>query len=298
MFTGLITALVTPFCGGIVDERAFHALVDWQITQGVQGLVPCGTTGEAPTLSAVERDWLIRACVETASGRVPVIAGTGTNSTETTIEMTRAAQKAGATAALIVTPYYNRPNQEGLYRHFTAVADAVNLPLILYNVPSRTGVDLLPETVGRLAKYPMIVGIKDATGNLRRPHEIRAVTRSDFILLSGDDRTALAFNEAGGRGCISVIANVAPRLCVALQDACRRGDTEAARALHADLLPLVDALALETNPGPIKYALSLVRRGFEPSLRLPLVPVELATAAAIRRGVDMVLGTHPSRAAA
>lgn len=298
MFTGSITALVTPFRGGAVDAHAFRALVDWQIRQGTRGLVPCGTTGEAPTLSDGERDGLIRACVEAAAGRVPVIAGTGTNSTDATIAMTRAAQAAGATAALVVTPYYNRPSQEGLYRHFAAVAGAVDFPLVLYNVPSRTGVDLLPATVARLAQIPNIVGLKDATGNLRRPHEIRAMTRPDFVLLSGDDRTALAFNTAGGRGCISVVANVAPRLCAALQESCLRGDLAAAQTLDADLLPLVEALALETNPGPVKYALSLVRRGIEPSLRLPLVPVEPATAAAIRRGLDAVTQTYSSRAAA
>lgn len=296
MFSGSITALVTPFRDGRIHERAYTALINWQIAQGTHGLVPCGTTGEAPTLTVAERERLIRLCVKAASGRVPVIAGTGTNCTATTIAMTQAAKRAGADAALVVTPYYNRPSQEGLYQHFAALARAVSLPLILYNVPSRTGVDLLPVTVARLTEFDNIVGIKDATGDLRRPGATAALAGHAFVQLSGDDRTALDFNAAGGQGCISVVSNVAPGLCAAMQQAWRRGDKDAARALRDHLAPLINALALETNPGPVKYALSLVRRGMSPELRLPLTPIGPATALAVRHALDRVMG-QPRRAA-
>ena len=290
MFSGSITALVTPFRNGRIHERAFSSLVNWQIAQGTTGLVPCGTTGEAPTLTASERDRLIRLCVEAAGGRVPVIAGTGTNCTATTIAMTQTAGRAGADAALVVTPYYNRPGQEGLYQHFAAVANSVRLPIILYNVPSRTGVDLLPSTIARLAAFDNIVGIKDATGDRRRPRETAALVGGRFVQRAGDDRTALDFNAIGGQGCISVVSNVVPGLCVAMQRAWQAGDRATAEALRRHLDPLIEAFVLETNPGPVKYALSLVRRGISPELRLPLVPIEPATALAVRHAVDLLTG--------
>ena len=241
----------------------------------------CGTTGEGPTLTAAERRRLTQICVECASRRVPVIVGTGTNCTATTIERTRAAMADGADGALVVTPYYNRPTQEGLYRHYAAVAEAVDLPIILYNVPSRTGVDLAVGTVGQLAAIPSIVGIKDATGDLDRPYAIASAAGRRFVQLSGDDKSAVAFNFAGGRGCISVVANVAPALCAALQQACRLKDWTKARVLQNRCEPLVSALAREPNPGPIKQALSLIRSGFDRNPRLPLVGVSAGTAAAI-----------------
>ena len=278
---GSITALATPFKASGIDEAVFAAFVDWQIQQGTKGLVVCGTTGEAPTLTAAERGRLTQICVERAARRVPVIVGTGTNCTATTIEQTRAAKADGADAALIVTPYYNKPTQEGLYRHTAAVADAVDLPVILYNVPSRTGVDLEVGTVAQLAALPSIIGIKDATGDLDRPCATALAAARRLVQLSGDDRSAVAFNLAGGRGCISVVANVAPALCAALQQACRVKDWTEARSIQNRLEPLMAALAREPNPGPIKQALSLVRPGFDRHPRLPLIGVSASTAAEI-----------------
>ncbi len=270
---GSITALATPLASDGVDETAFAEFVEWQVQQGTNGLVPCGTTGEGPTLTARERERLIRICVDVASGRLPVIAGTGTNCTATTIEQTRAAKNCGADAALVVTPYYNKPSQEGLYRHYAAVASAVDLPILLYNVPTRTAVDLQVVTVERLAAIPSIIGIKDATGDSGRPTATALAAGRGFVQLSGDDANAVAFNFAGGRGCVSVASNVAPALCADLQHACRRNDWVKARMLHDRLRPLIAALALDMNPGPIKYALSLVRSGFDRRPRLPLVSV-------------------------
>ncbi len=278
---GSITALATPFTASGIDENVFAAFVDWQIQQGTKGLVVCGTTGEAPTLTAAERRRLTQICVERAARRVPVIVGTGTNCTATTIEQTRAAKADGADAALVVTPYYNKPTQEGLYRHTAAVADAVDLPVILYNVPSRTGVDLEVGTVAQLAAIPSIIGIKDATGDLGRPRATALAAGRRFIQLSGDDRSAVAFNFAGGRGCISVVANVAPALCADLQQACRLKDWTAARCLQNRLEPLLAALTHESNPGPIKQALFFVCPGFDRKPRLPLVGVSASTASAI-----------------
>jgi 4-hydroxy-tetrahydrodipicolinate synthase len=289
MFNGSMTALVTPFRENGIDETSFADFVAWQIAEGTEGLVPCGTTGEAPTLTSAERDRLVRITVEVADGRVPVIAGTGTNCTATSIAMTAAAKAAGAHAALIVTPYYNRPTQEGLYRHFEAIAKAVDIPIILYNVPARTGVDLSPATIGRLARIPSIVGIKDATGDLARPFATALEAGSCFDQISGHDATAVSFNLVGGRGCISVIANVVPRLCSALQKACREDSYQRARALQRKLLPLISALERETNPGPIKFAVSLVHERFDASLRLPLVPVSEETASAVRDALSEVL---------
>lgn len=290
-FAGSLTALVTPFAPGgrQLDERAFARLVDWQIGEGTEGLVVAGTTGEAPTLTATEHDRLLRIAVEAADGRVPVLAGTGTNCTRSSIEFTRAAQAAGADAALLVTPYYNKPMQEGLYRHFAAIAGSVELPLILYNVPCQTGVDLVPDTLARLAAIRNIVGMKDATGDLARPMATARAAGAGFLQLSGHDATAAGFNLAGGRGCISVVANVAPRLCADLQRACRDGDFRTATAIQARLAPLVSALERETNPGPIKLALSLLRPDVSAGLRLPLVAPAPGTAATVAEALEALI---------
>jgi 4-hydroxy-tetrahydrodipicolinate synthase len=282
---GVMTALVTPFADGAVDHAALAAHLEWQIAEGVGALVPCGTTGEAPTLSWEERIAIVRQCVEVADGRVPVIVGTGTNNTHSTVAFTSAAQCFGADAALIVTPYYNRPTQEGIFRHFQAVARQVDLPIIVYNVPSRTGVDLKPETIERLAAIPSIVGIKDATGDLSRPMALADRVGSRFVQLSGHDATAFDFNTVGGRGTISVVSNVMPRLTVAMHALRRRGDIHAARAINDRLKPLIAALELETNPVPAKFALSLMGR-MRPDVRLPLVEVAPETAAAIRLAME------------
>lgn len=293
MFKGSITALVTPFRNDGLDEAAFEDLVEWQIAEGSNGLVPCGTTGESPTLRRAEHERLVRLCVEVADWRIPVIAGTGTNSTETTIALTRMAKAAGADGALIVTPYYNRPSQEGLFRHFEAVARAVEMPILLYNVPKRTGVDLLPETVGRLAKIDTIVGIKEASGDPRRALAIAESAGEGFGRLSGDDATALDFNACTGRGCISVVANVTPRLCARMQQAWAQGDEQTARWAEARLTPLVQAFTLESNPGPVKYALSLLR-GVDPAPRSPLTLVKSSTARTIDRALQQ-LGLTPAK---
>ncbi len=290
---GAMTALVTPFSNGEVDLPGLKALVEWQIEQGINGLVPCGTTGEAPTLSWEERLDVIATCVKTASGRVPVIAGTGTNSTEATIAFTSEAQAFGADAALIVTPYYSKPTQEGIYRHFEAVARKVSIPIIVYNVPGRTGVDLRPETIERLAQIRTIVGIKDATGDLSRPSALASAIGSHFIQLSGHDSTSFGFNTMGGRGTISVVSNIAPRLCVEMHDACRAGDHHTARAIHHRLRPLIAALELESNPIPVKYALHLAL-GLSADVRLPLTSVEPQTAAAIREAMLTLAGNDSS----
>jgi 4-hydroxy-tetrahydrodipicolinate synthase len=266
---GAMTALVTPFWNGEVDYPSLGAFVDWQISQGINRLVPCGTTGEAPTLTWDERIGVIRCCVERAAGRIPVIAGTGTNNTEATIAFTEAARAFGA---------------DGIVRHFETVAAKVDIPLVVYNVPSRSGVDLAPATIARLAAIPSVVGIKDATGDLSRPMALSAAVGDRLVQLSGHDATAFGFNTMGGSGTISVVANVAPRLMVEMHDALRLGDVHTARALNHRLRPLVSALELETNPAPVKHALHLTR-GMAPDLRLPLVPVERETAVAIGRAL-------------
>jgi len=281
---GVISALPTPFKNGDLDLKGLERLIRWQIEEGINGLAPCGTTGEAPTLSWAERLDIIALCVKLASGRVPVIAGTGTNNTETTIAFSSAAEAFGADAALIVTPYYNRPNQEGIVRHFEAVARQVRIPIVVYNVPARTGVDLTDETLGRLAQIPTIIGIKDATGDLSRQSTLPAVLRRRFICLAGHDATAFGFNTMGGRGTISVVSNIAPRLAVDMHDALRRDDIHTARAIHHRLRPLIAALELESNPVPVKYALH-VAMGLSPDVRLPLVPAEAETARAIREAL-------------
>ena len=270
MFKGSITALVTPFRNGKLDEAAFKALVEWQIQQGTNGLVPCGTTGESPTLSHEEHDQVVETCVNVTNGRIPVIAGTGSNSTQEAIRLTQNAKSAGADAALLVSPYYNKPTQEGLYRHFAAVAEAVDIPIILYNIPGRSVVDIKPETMARLAKIANIVGVKDATADLARPLVMRTLVGPDFIQLSGEDATATAFLAQGGVGCISVSSNVAPALCAQMHAAWAKGDLAACFAIRDKLAPLHDVMFCETNPAPAKYALSLLGK-CAPDLRLPLV---------------------------
>lgn len=266
---GLFTALVTPFKDGRVDERAYADFIEWQIGQGVQGLVPCGTTGESPTLSPVEHKRVVEVCVQAAAGRVPVMAGTGSNSTAEAVEFTRHAQAAGAAMALLVVPYYNKPTQEGVYLHVKAVQDAAELPLIIYNIPGRSVVNLTDDTLARMAELPGVAGVKDATGDLARVATLRHRLGDRMALLSGEDMTAVGFNAMGGRGCISVTSNVAPRLCAELQAATLTGDYAKAREIQDTLTPLHQALFCETNPIPVKYALSLL--GFcSPEIRLPL----------------------------
>ncbi|MBY0432453.1 MAG: 4-hydroxy-tetrahydrodipicolinate synthase, partial [Rhodospirillales bacterium] len=257
MFKGSIPALITPFRNGKVDEKAYQAFVDWQIQQGSHAVVPCGTTGESPTLSHDEHKRVVELCVEAAAGRVPVIAGTGSNSTHEAIALTRHARKAGAAAALVVTPYYNKPTQEGLYQHFKAIHDAAELPIVIYNIPGRCVVDMSVETMARLAKLPNIVGVKDATADLVRPLRTRCVIGPDFCQLSGEDATVTAFLAQGGHGCISVTANIAPKLCADLHNAWNAGDLATCFALRDKLLPLHEAMFVETSPGPVKYAASL-----------------------------------------
>ncbi|HEX4197675.1 MAG TPA: 4-hydroxy-tetrahydrodipicolinate synthase [Caulobacteraceae bacterium] len=279
-FHGVLPALITPFRDGAVDEEAFVALVERQIAGGVHGLVPVGTTGETATLSHAEHARVVELCVKVAGGRVPVIAGAGSNATSEAIELTRHAKAVGADAALMVTPYYNRPSQEGLYRHYAAVNDAVDLPILVYNVPSRTGVDIANETLARLARLANIVGIKDATGDMTRPSLQRLTCGDDWTLLSGDDPTALGYIAHGGHGCISVTSNVAPGACAAFIDACLRGDLEGARQRQDRLINLHKALFLDASPAPTKFALAHLGLCAEDS-RLPIAPCADAVKPAI-----------------
>ena len=288
MFKGSIVALITPMRpDGALDEAAFERHVAWQVESGSSGIVPCGTSGESPALTEQEHRRLIDLAVRAAGGRVPVIAGTGSSSTARTIETTRHARDAGADAALVVTPYYNKPTQDGLLRHFTAIADAVDLPIIIYNIPSRSVIDMGVETMARLALHPNIVGVKDSTANLLRPLQTRRAAGPEFCQLSGEDGTALAFNAAGGSGCISVTANVAPALCAEMQAAWDRGEVQVAMALQQRLLPLHDALFLESNPAPVKYAASLLGRSSE-FCRLPLAPLQDQTRERVRAAMEEV----------
>jgi len=285
MFKGSITALVTPFRDGEVDWGAFEAFVDWQILEGSHGLVPVGTTGESPTLSHDEHKKVVETAIKVAAGRVPVIAGAGSNNTTEAIDLARHAEKAGADALLVVTPYYNKPNQEGLYRHYKAINDAVGIPIVIYNIPPRSVIDMTPETMARLYELKNICGVKDATAKLDRVSAQRQACGPDFCQLSGEDGTALAFMAQGGHGCISVTANVAPRLCAEFQEACLAGDYKAALAIQDRLFPLHTALFLEPNPQGAKYALSLLgKMGNE--LRLPLVPVSGPTEVALRKALE------------
>lgn len=281
MLRGSITALITPFANGALDEKAFSNFVDWQIKEGTHGLVPVGTTGESPTVTHDEHHRVIEICVEVAKKRVPVVAGAGSNSTAEAVELTRFAEQVGADAVLSVVPYYNKPTQEGMFQHFSAVAGATELPVILYSVPGRTVVDLSVDTIARLHEaHENIIGIKDATASMEKASLTRAKLGPDFILLSGEDSTALGFNAHGGHGCISVTSNVAPKLSSQFQNACQQGNYVEALALHDKLVPLHKALFLENNPGGVKYAaakLGLCRNEF----RLPVVPVTKANEDAI-----------------
>jgi len=269
---GSITALITPFSNGAVDEKAFRRFVEWQIAEHSHGLVPCGTTGESPTLSHGEHMRVIELCVETANGRVPVIAGAGSNSTEEAVSLTRHAKVVGADAALSIVPYYNKPTQEGIYRHFATIAEAVDIPIFIYNVPSRTVADITPETLARLSRIANIAGTKDATGNLARASRERALVPEAFVRLSGDDGTTLGFMAHGGQGCISVTSNVAPRLCAEFQNACMAGDYAKALPYQDRLMALHDALFCEASPAPSKYAVSLLGLCTD-EVRLPIVPL-------------------------
>ena len=280
MFFGSIPALVTPFSGNCVDEDSLRELVEWQIDEGSNGLVPCGTTGEGATLSDDEHRRVIEITVEVAQGRVPVIAGCGSNNTAHAIELTRNAKAAGADAALHVPPYYNRPNQDGIYAHLAAVAD-LDIPVILYNVPSRTITDIAVETMAKLARLPDVVGVKDATGNLARVSAQRAACGEQFVQLSGNDDMALGFNAMGGNGCVSVSANVAPRLCAQFQEAMREGRWDEALEFQDRLYPLHAALFSDASPGPVKYALSRVKNGFSAKLRAPMTEPSAASKAAV-----------------
>jgi 4-hydroxy-tetrahydrodipicolinate synthase len=284
---GSLTALVTPFKNGKLDEEAFRALVDWQIAEGTQGLVPCGTTGESPTLSHEEHNRVITLCMEQTKGRVPVIAGAGSNSTEEALAFTRHAKDVGCDAVLSVTGYYNKPTQEGHYRHFMTIADAVDIPIILYNIPGRAVVSISVETMARLAKHPNIIGVKDATADLMRPSRERLACGKDWLLISGEDGTALGYNAHGGHGCISVTANVAPRLCAEFQAACTAGDYAKAREYQDRLMPLHDAMFCETNPGPVKYAVSLLGK-CAPDMRLPMVEPGESARAQIKKAMQGV----------
>jgi len=285
MFFGSIPALVTPFSGGRVAEDTFADFIEWQIAEGSNALVPCGTTGECATLNRDEHREVIAHAVAVAKGRVPVIAGCGSYSTEAAIEMVRASADVGADAVLVVVPYYNKPSQAGLAAHFTAIADASPLPIIVYNVPSRTVADISVETLAQVAKHPRIVAIKDATGNLARVSAQRLACGEEFVQLSGNDDMALGFNAMGGVGCISVTANVAPKLCSEFQKAMREGRWDEAVRLQDRLYPLHAALFSDASPAPTKYALSRVKSGFPTDLRLPLVEASEAS----RRAVDAAL---------
>jgi len=286
MFKGSFVALITPMQpDGAVDLDAFAKFVEWQIGQGTHGIVPVGTTGESPTLTHDEHRQVVEAAVKVAAGRVKVIAGAGSNSTAEAVELTRHAKQAGADAALVVTPYYNKPTQEGMVLHYSAIADAVDLPIVIYNIPSRSVVDMTPETMGRLAKHRNIVGVKDSTANLARPLHTRRTCGKEFTQMSGEDHTALAFLAAGGHGCISVTGNVAPRLCSEMHRAWQDGMTDRAIAIQDRLLALHDAMFVESNPGPVKYAASLLGHGTD-QCRLPLAPVTEATRTQVRTAMQ------------
>ena len=281
MFKGSIPALVTPFKNGAVDFDALKKLVDWHVAEGSSGIVPVGTTGESPTLSHEEHEAVVEAVVSYAAGRVPVMAGAGSNNTAEGIRLIRHAEKVGAQAALVVTPYYNKPTQAGMIAHFTALHDCCTLPIFIYNIPGRSVVDMTPETMGALAKLPRIVGVKDATGKIERVSMQRASCGADFIQLSGEDATALGFNAHGGVGCISVTANVAPRLCAEFQAATLAGDYARALAYQDRLMPLHEAIFLEPGLAGAKYGLSLLGRCSE-EVRLPLVTLTEGTKARIK----------------
>ena len=276
MFKGSITALITPLKNGNVDEKAFQDFVEWQINQGSHGLVPCGTTGESPTLTHEEHERVIDLCIEAANGKVPVIAGTGSNSTDEAISLTKFSKEAGADAALVVTPYYNKPTQEGLYHHFKAINDSCDLPIIIYNIPGRSVVDINIETMKKLAKLKNIIGVKDSSNDLARPLLTTKNIGKNFCQISGEDATVVPFLSQGGHGCISVTANIAPKICSDLHNAWQKGNFKKVQFLNSLLFPLHNALFLETSPGPVKYAASLLKI-CSSELRLPLVNVAPST---------------------
>jgi 4-hydroxy-tetrahydrodipicolinate synthase len=282
---GSIPALITPMKGGKVDEAAFRKLVAWQIAEGSHGLVPCGTTGESPTLSHEEHMRVVEICVEEANGRVPVIAGAGSNSTEEALMLTRHAKEVGADAVLSVTGYYNKPTQEGLYRHYAAIAEAVDIPIVLYNIPGRAIVEISVETMARLAKIANIIGVKDATANLARPSRERLACGKDWRLLSGEDATALGYMAHGGHGCISVTANVAPKLCAQFQEACMQGAFDTALQIQDRLMPLHDAMFCEASPAPVKYAASLLGLSSD-EVRLPMMAATDAARAKVKAAMQ------------
>lgn len=285
MFKGSITALVTPFADGRVDEGALRALIDWQIEEGSSGLVPCGTTGESPTLTHAEHKQVVEITVKTVGGRIPVIAGAGSNSTAEAIDFVRHAQEAGADGLLVVSPYYNKPTQEGIYQHFKAIDAEAEIPIIVYNIPGRSVIDIQVETLARIFNdCKNVKGVKDATGNLLRPSLERMACGKDFNLLTGEDGTALGYMAHGGHGCISVTANIAPRLCAEFQRACLGGDFASALEIQDRLMPLHRALFLETNPAGPKYALERLGR-IRGDLRLPLVPVS----SSVREQIDRAM---------
>jgi 4-hydroxy-tetrahydrodipicolinate synthase len=283
-YRGSFTALVTPFKNGSLDEKAFRNIVDWQIAEGTNGLVPVGTTGESPTLSHDEHKQVVEWCIDQADGRVPVIAGSGSNSTAEAIELSRHAEEAGADAVLIVTPYYNKPTQDGLYAHYKAINDAIGIPIIIYNIPGRSIVDMSVETMARLYELKNIAGVKDATANMARVTQQRAAMGPDFNQLSGEDITALGFMAHGGHGCISVTSNVAPRLCAEFQAACLKGDFAGALKLQDKLSPLHINLFVETSPAPIKFAMSLIGKCAN-TVRLPMVPASEKAQTAVRQAM-------------
>lgn len=285
LLQGSLPAIITPFAGGKVDVEGLKRFIDWQIAEGSNGLVPVGTTGETPTLSHDEHKLVVDITVKQARGRVPVVAGAGSNSTEEAIELTRFAKSVGATATLHSTGYYNKPTQEGLFLHFKAINDAVDLPFIVYNVPVRTIVDISAQTMARIAELKHFAGIKDATANVARHSQHRMLISRRYAALSGEDGTALGYNAHGGDGCISVTANVAPRLCAEFQALCRKGDYAKALVLHDRLMPLHEALFIETNPAPVKYAAWRIGMIGSPECRLPMAPLTEAT----RKAVDAAL---------
>lgn len=285
MFTGSITALITPFKNGDIDWKAFDQFVEWQVAEGSSGVVPCGTTGESPTLSHDEHKKIVERCVQIVARRIPVIAGTGSNSTAEALDFTRQAKSAGADAALVVTPYYNKPTQDGLLSHFKTLAESVNIPIIIYNIPGRSVVDMSVDTMCRLAEIKNIVGVKDATADLARPLVIRERLGNDFCQLSGEDATATAFLAQGGHGCISVTSNIVPRLCADMHSAWQKGDLTTMSRIRDQLSCLHRALFCETSPAPVKYAASRLGFGTD-EVRLPLVPASVSA----RQQLDQAMG--------
>ena len=283
-FRGAYTALITPFTDGAVNYAQFEQFVEWQVAEGIHGIVPCGTTGESPTLSHAEHKEIVARSVAIANGRVKVMAGTGSNSTAEAIEFTQAAEKAGADAALVVAPYYNKPTQEGLYQHYKAIAEATALPIFIYNIPGRSVINLTDATLARLAEIKNIAGVKDATGDLARVATLKHLVGERLVQFSGEDMTMVGFNAMGGHGVISVISNLAPKLSAAIQELTFAGRYDEARAAHAPLVPVISAMFAETNPMPVKFAAGVMGK-CDGSMRLPLVPPSEATQALVRESL-------------